>query len=55
MKATSPQTAGGTPVGTAEVDTADPVAGTWTIDVVPPGRRGAGALNQLRMLLPAVA
>ena len=31
--ATSPQTAGGTPVGTAEVGTADPVAGTWTIDV----------------------
>jgi hypothetical protein len=29
----SPQTVNGTSVGTAEVDTADPVAGTWTIDV----------------------
>ena len=32
-RATSPQTVNGTPVGTAEVDTTDPVAGTWTIDV----------------------
>jgi hypothetical protein len=30
---TSPKTAGGTSVGTAEVDTANPAAGTWTIDV----------------------
>jgi hypothetical protein len=30
---TSPKTVNGTPAGTAEVDTASPVAGTWTIDV----------------------
>jgi len=32
--ATSPQTAGGVPVGAAELSTASPAAGTWTIDVV---------------------
>ncbi|HUA30652.1 MAG TPA: S8 family serine peptidase [Streptosporangiaceae bacterium] len=32
-RATSPQTVNGTSVGTAEVDTANPVVGTWTIDV----------------------
>ena len=32
-KDTSPKTVNGTPAGTAEVDTANPVAGTWTIDV----------------------
>jgi hypothetical protein len=31
--ATSPQTVNGAAVGTAELDTANPVAGTWTIDV----------------------
>ena len=32
-EATSPQTVNGTAVGTAEIDAASPVAGTWTIDV----------------------
>ena len=32
--ATSPQAAGGVPVGAAELSTASPAAGTWTIDVV---------------------